>query len=28
VAELQALPLNDDVKDRWLHRNAADFLRL
>ena len=28
LAELHALPLTDDVKDRWLYRNAAEFLRL
>ena len=28
VAELQALPLKDTVKEKWLHGNAAKFLGL
>jgi len=28
VAEVEALPLDDDVRERWLYRNAAEFLQL
>ena len=28
VSEINALPLDDPVRELWLHRNAADFLRL
>jgi predicted TIM-barrel fold metal-dependent hydrolase len=28
VSEINALPLDDTVRELWLHRNAADFLRL
>lgn len=28
VAEIRALPMDDVIQERWLHRNAAEFLRL
>jgi hypothetical protein len=28
IAEVRALPIDDDIADRWLHTNAAAFLRL
>jgi len=28
LSEVQALPLDAEVLDKWLHRNAAEFLRL
>jgi predicted TIM-barrel fold metal-dependent hydrolase len=28
VEEIEALPLADDLSERWLYRNAAEFLRL
>lgn len=28
VAEVHALPIADDVRERWLHGNAREFLRL
>jgi predicted TIM-barrel fold metal-dependent hydrolase len=28
VSEIEALPLDDAVRQRWLHGNAAEFLRL
>jgi len=28
VIEIEALPLDDAVRERWLHGNAAEFLRL
>ena len=28
VSEIEALPLDDAVRERWLHGNAAEFLRL
>jgi predicted TIM-barrel fold metal-dependent hydrolase len=28
VAEIEALPIKDQTKRKWLHENAARFLRL
>ena len=28
VAEIRALPIDDAIQQRWLHDNAAEFLRL
>jgi uncharacterized protein len=28
ISEVKALPMNDEIKERWLHDNAARFLRL
>jgi hypothetical protein len=28
VDEIRALPMDDAIRERWLHGNAAEFLRL